>query len=154
MHRLERLREVVDDILRRQPDEVERRCGFVHLYGVAIVAALLALKRGMDPEIATTAGMLHDISSYKTADPTNHADLSAVEAKRILKELGNFTEDEIVAICCAISNHSDKQGTHSDFCELLKDADVLQHHLYNTSLPPHEKYIERLKSLRKELGLS
>jgi hypothetical protein len=24
----------VDDVLRAQPDEEERRCGFVHLYGV------------------------------------------------------------------------------------------------------------------------
>ena len=153
MHRLERLREVVDDILRRQPDEVERRCGFVHLYGVAATAALLALKRGMDPELCTAAGMLHDIWAYKSGDPANHAELGAPEAERILRELGDYTEDEISAICAAIARHSDKRGIHTDLCELLKDADVLQHHLYNTSLTPHEKHVERLNDLRSELGV-
>ncbi|MBN1976731.1 MAG: hypothetical protein JW918_04965 [Anaerolineae bacterium] len=43
MNRVESVRQVVDGILRRQPDVAERRCGFVHLYGVAQACALLAL---------------------------------------------------------------------------------------------------------------
>lgn len=153
MGRLERLREVIDEILRQQPDQVESRCGFVHLYGVAATCAILALKRGLDPELCTTAGMLHDIWAYKTGSPANHAEFGAAEAERMLIESGNYTDEEILAIRSAILHHSDKQEIHDDMCELLKDADVLQHHLYNTSLPTHEKHTKRLSSLRKELGI-
>ena len=56
MDRTEQVRQVVDEILRGQPDEEERRCGFIHLYGVAQACALLALKRGLDAELCTVAG--------------------------------------------------------------------------------------------------
>jgi uncharacterized protein len=154
MNRVELVRQVVDEIVRRQPDVEERRCGFVHLYGVAQTCALLALKRGLDPELCTVAGMLHDIWSYKTGDPTNHATLGCVEAQKILSELGHFTQEEIAVISEAISYHSDKGEVDGTIDELLKDADVLQHFLYNTSLPPHEWVKGRLPQILGELGLS
>lgn len=82
MNRVESVRHVIDEILQRQPDVEERRCGFVHLYGVAQSCALLALKRGLDTELCTVAGMLHDIWNYETGDPTDHATLGSVEAQR------------------------------------------------------------------------
>lgn len=69
MHPLESLRQQIDAILRAQPDDDERRCGCVHLYGVAQAAAMLALRRGLDPTLATAAGMLHDIATYHTGEP-------------------------------------------------------------------------------------
>jgi hypothetical protein len=48
MHRLKKIRQIVDEICRQQPEIVEGRCGFVHLYGVSAAAALLALRRGLD----------------------------------------------------------------------------------------------------------
>jgi uncharacterized protein len=153
MDRLEQARRVVDDILRGQPDEVERRCGFVHLYGVSQACALLALKRGLDVQLCAMAGMLHDISTYKRGDPTDHDRLSALEAERILGELGRFTAAEIAAICQAISRHRAKGEIDGDVDELLKDADVLQHYLYNPGFtaPPKEK--PRLESVLTELGV-
>jgi hypothetical protein len=35
MNRTEQVRQIVDEILRGQSGDLERRCGFVHLYGVA-----------------------------------------------------------------------------------------------------------------------
>lgn len=61
MNRTEQVRQTVDEILRGQPDDLERRCGFVNLYGIAQACALLALKRGLDVELGTIAGMLHDL---------------------------------------------------------------------------------------------
>lgn len=153
MSRLERLRKVIDDIVRQQPDEVESRCGFVHLYGVAATSAMLALKRGFDVELCTTAGMLHDIWAYKTGNSENHAELSALEAERILRESDEYTCEEISVIRSAIRSHSAKDRVDDEWCELLKDADVLQHHLYNPLLPVHEKHSERLKSLFSELNM-
>lgn len=66
VNRIEKLRKVVDEILLRQSNEDNLCCGFVHLYGVATICSILAIKRGLNPEIASAAGMLHDIYSYRT----------------------------------------------------------------------------------------
>lgn len=151
MNRLERVRQRVDEILRQQPDAEEGRSGFVHLYGVAAVGALLALKRGLNPELCSVAGMLHDIWSYKTGDPEDHAPLSAGEADRILQELGGFTDEERCIIGRAITHHSDKGAVDGPMDELLKDADVLQHYLYNTSAPVAASRQRRLSAVLSEL---
>ena len=152
-NRVESVRQVVDEILRQQPDVEERRCGFVHLYGVAQSCALLALKRGLDPDLCTVAGMLHDIWSYKAGDPADHAALGFVEAQRIMSELGCLAETEIAAVGTAIAHHSDKGAVHGELDELLKDADVLQHHLYNTAFDPYEHEKTRLTRILDELGI-
>jgi uncharacterized protein len=139
MDRLELVRQAVDDIVRRQPDLEERRCGFIHLYGVSAICVLLAMERGLDPQLCAIAGMLHDIWSYKTGDPTDHARLSAGEAERILSELGCFTQDEIAVVCKAISCHSAKDRVDGEMAELLKDADVFQHCLYNPALIENQR---------------
>ena len=154
LDRLEAVREVVDGILRRQPDKMESRCGFVHLYGVAAIASLLALKRGVDPQLSAVAGMLHDVATYQTGDSTDHARRSSREAGKILRETGCFTPEEIPAICTAILHHSSKEEVHSKFDELLKDADVLQHYLYNTSSALIEKERGRLVGVLRELGMA
>ncbi len=159
MNRLELIRESVDRILRQQSDEEERRCGFVHLYGVSAVCVLLAMKRGLDPEVCAVAGMLHDISSYRTGQPTDHARLSAVDAERILLQSGIFAPDEVAAICEAVARHSDKDAQDGDLAEALKDADVLQHYLYNPALfagnptLASPRYRRRLDRVLADLGL-
>jgi len=104
-HRLERLRQIIDKGLRQQPDLEEGRCGFVHLYGVAALCALLAIKRGLDQELCTTAGMLHDIWQHKYYPVEDHAHLSAKEAEEILVSCGGYAQEEIAIICDAIRNH-------------------------------------------------
>jgi len=155
MDRLEKVRQVVDEILRQQPDLEERRCGFVHLYGVAQTCALLALQRGMDPQICATMGMLHDIATYRSGDPTNHAQRSAVEARAILSETGAYSQAEIDQICQAISTHSAKGNVDGELAELLKDADVLQHHFYNPALPkkPDPHWRRRFENIMAEMAI-
>ena len=152
-NRVELVRQVIDEILRQQPDVEERRCGFVHLYGVAQACALLALKRGLDVELCTIAGMFHDIWNYKSGNPTDDNVLGSAEAQKIMSDLGCFTEEEISAVGTAILRHSDKGRVHGDFDELLKDADVLQHYLYNTTCEPRECMRARLGKMLDELGV-
>ena len=156
MDRLEVVREIVDEIVRQQPDLAERRCGFVHLYGVSAICVLLALKRDLDPQVCGIAGMLHDISSYKTDDSTDHARRSAREAEIILQEASVFTATEIREICVAIAQHRTKAEVDGNLSELLKDADVIQHYLYNPMLPenPALKWEQRLHDALRELGLA
>lgn len=58
-------------------------------------------------------------------------------------------------ICDAVYNHSDKEIAHSDFNEILKDADVFQHCLYNPmfEIKSHEKNrYEKLKLVLKYMS--
>ncbi len=154
MNRLEKLREKVDALLRLQPDPVERRCGFVHLYGVSGMCVLLADRRGLDAELAATAGMLHDLSTYETGDPTEHARHSALRAQELLAEMGDFAPDEIGMIAEAIRTHSAKDRVDGPLAELLKDADVLQHCLYNPFLRASlEETPVRLSAMLVELSI-
>ena len=109
--------------------------------------------RGLDAELCTVAGMLHDLATYKSGDPTDHGRRSAILAREILSDLGCFTESEIAIICGAIAHHRIKGEVHGAYDELLKDADVLAHTLYNTQLPPIEKERARLSALCTELGI-
>ena len=113
-NRIEKVRAYVDDVLLHMTDTVERRCAYVHLYGVAQACAMIALKRKENVELAIVAGMLHDIFSYKTM------------------------------------NHQD----HAHFTEILIDADVLQHYLYNPFFTVTEVDKKRLENLKREFGLS
>jgi len=151
LNRLELVRTYIDNILNNKADKYDARCGFVHLYSVAGYCSLLAHLRNLNCKIASVIGMLHDISTYITGDPTNHAKLSVIESKNILSTIGCFSEEEINIICTAIGFHSNKLEIHSDYDELLKDADVLQHYLYNTSFAIAEKEKHRLDRLIKEL---
>ena len=136
MDKLEAIRQIVDEIIRQQPDIEESRCGFVHLYGVSAICAMLALQRGLDPTLCAVAGMLHDIWNYKVGDSPDHGRLSAIEAEKIMNNVGSFTTREIAAVYLAISRHSDKDSINGEMDELLKDADVLQHYLYNPGRKP------------------
>jgi len=153
MNRIEQLRTYIDDILLQMEDVVERRCAYIHLYGVAQSCALIAKKRKLNAELATMSGMLHDFYLYKYMDNFNHAHKGAVLAKEVLKELSITTEEETDQICAAIYNHSDKAIINSDFDELLKDADVMQHCLYNPTIEIMAHETERFERLRKEFGL-
>ena len=131
MNRIEVLRKYIDEVLLNMTDAVERRCAYVHLYGVAQSCALIALKRGENVELAVIAGMLHDIYSYAKMDTVDHARKSATLAREILARLQITNDDETRIICDAINTHSDKKLTHSPFDEVLKDADAFQFWLYN-----------------------
>ena len=154
MNRIEILREYIDVVLLNMTDVGERRAGYVHLYGVAQGCALIAQKRGEDAELATMAGMLHDIYSYARMDPQDHARQGAILAKGILESLRITNDDESRMICDAIYTHSEKEAAHSDFNEVLKDADVFQQCLYNPTVeiqaPERKNRYERLK---REFGI-
>ena len=135
--RLDAARKLVDDLIKAIPDEEEKRCAYVHLYGVGLMASLLALKRGFSretAELAGIAGMLHDLLAYvdSAADGAEHAHPCADFAKaQVLDRLDCLTDGEKAMIYAGIYNHSDKGAAGSDFDELVKDADCAQHALRN-----------------------
>ncbi|MDD7794272.1 HD domain-containing protein [Clostridium sp. 'White wine YQ'] len=153
MNRLEEIRKLINNILIEGNISEEKSGVFAHLYGVSNTCSLLALKRGLNVEISAVIGMLHDISTYKTHYTPEHGILGAIEAKKILEESKLFNENEITIVCSAISKHSNKNDIDNEYDEVLKDADVLQHYLYNTSFEVNEKEKDRLSKILSELGI-
>ena len=151
MNRLDLVRNEIDFILMNLTNVEQRREGYIHIYGVAQNCTLLAIKRGLDIELCTIIGTLHDIYTYKVGYVKEHALLGATIAESFLKELKLFTNDEIEIVRNAISHHSDKKSIQDEYSELIKDADVLQNSLYNTSFDVKHK--KRLKKAYKDFSI-
>ena len=158
-NRLEELRFVVKNLILENGHSVAEF--FSHLYSVSKFAAMLALKRGLNPEIAATCGMLHDIYQVTAGTSEQHGAKGAVVAEEILRQLGLYSDEEIKIITTAIHWHSKKRKVHGPYEELLKDADVMCHFFYNTDFPvkymgmfPHlEKGRARYENLLAEFGI-
>ena len=140
--RLDEARGLIDAIIMEIDSEADKRGAYVHLYGVGLLASLLALKRGFDrktAEMAEIAGMLHDLLTYvdRASDTDDHAHACADYAKeRVLDHLPCFSDAEKAMIYQGVYNHSDKGVVGDPFDELIKDADAAQHSLRN----PMEDY--------------
>ena len=130
----------------------DRRIKYTHLLAVSQFASLLALRRDVDVELACIAGLLHDIHSFLTGEAEGHAARGAEEASGILMALGCFDQLEIDRVCQAIARHSSKGAVDEPLDEVLKDADVLQHHMYNPLWPIDPREQSRYDAILRELG--
>ena len=151
-NRLEKLREEIDSLISKE-DFGKTRMYISHMYGVARFCTLLAMKRNMNIELATTCGMLHDIFYMTGGSSENHAVEGAIQAEGIIKSMNIYSDDEIKIIISAISKHSEKSTVHEPYDELLKDADVMDHCFYNTDFPIAEREKVRYNNLLMEFGL-
>lgn len=153
MSRLKDLRKAVDAELNRMEDP-DRRIGAAnHLYGVSLAATMIAKKRGMDPEIAAMAAMLHDLHAYRSGSYDDHAHKGAALARDILGRLGLTDEAETDMICSAIYHHDDKLAVDGPMDEVLKDADVIHHCMNDLSKAVKDKEKARFESLCREFGM-
>ena len=152
--RLDETRNIIDPMIKGIGDEESKRGAYVHLYGVGLLASLIALKRGYSREIAELAeiaGMLHDLLTYidRAEDTDDHAHKCAEYAKEhVLKKLKSFTDEELDMIYSGIYNHSDKKVKGCWFDEIIKDADAAQHALRN----PREDYFYRMPRIQQVLN--
>ncbi len=153
MGRLKELREYVNGKLNEIPDEDKRNSAIVHLYGVSLAATMIAKKRGLDPELASMAAMLHDLYAYESGSYDDHAHKGADLARRILAELRFTSDEETEQICSAIYHHDDKLVVDSPMDEVLKDADVIHHCMNDLSKAIKEKEQARYDRLCKEFGM-
>ena len=153
MSRLKELRKYVDTELNRIEDPDKRTSAIAHLYGVSLAATMIAKKLGLDPEIASMAAMLHDMHAYKTGSYEDHAHKGAELAKEILEKLKLTDGTETDMICSAIYHHDDKLVVDSPMDELLKDADVIDHCLKDSSKAVKEKEQARFDRLCAEFGI-
>lgn len=152
-NRIEILRNFIEQLFFRESEDIKIRFNYLnHMSAVSQFCALIALKRGANVELATMSGLLHDYYTYKTLDSDDHAEKGAVLAREVLNKLKITTDDETDLICSAIHNHSSKGHKHSSFDEVLVDADVLQHGLFNITKPIVEWEKARFVKLANEFG--
>lgn len=153
MSRLKELRKYVDSEINKIEDTDKRTSAIAHLYGVSLAATMIAKKRGLDPELAAMAAMLHDLHAYKTGSYDDHAHKGADLAREILGERKLTDGTETDMICSAIYHHDDKLVVDSPMDELLKDADVIDHCLKDSSKAVKEKEQARFDKLCAEFGM-
>ena len=153
MSRLKELRKYVDAEINKIEDPDKRTSAIAHLYGVSVAATMIAQKRGMDPEVASMAAMLHDLYAYKTGSYDDHAHKGADLAREILEKLQLTDDAETDAICSAIYHHDDKLVVDDPFDEILKDADVIHHVMNDLSKEIKDKELKRYEDLCKEFGM-
>ena len=153
MGRLKDLRKYVNAEIDKIEDADKRTGAIAHLYGVSLAATMIAKKRGLDPEIASMAAMLHDLYAYKTGSYEDHAHKGADIAGEILRELGLTNAEETEVICSAIYHHDDKLVVDGPMDEVLKDADVIHHCMNDLSKPIKEKEQARYDKLCAEFGM-
>ena len=141
MSRIKDLQKQVHKILEKIEDGDRRLKAVSHLHGVALAAAVLAKKRGEDAELATMAGLLHDLYAYKSGSYDDHARLGAEYARKLLEKLEITTPEETDVICRAVLHHDSKAEIDGPMDEILKDADVIHHSLSDPTkeIKPHEQ---------------
>ena len=154
MSRIKDLQKQVNKVLEKLEDGDRRLKAASHLHGVALAAAMLAKVRGENAELATMAGLLHDLYAYKSGSYDDHAQLGADYARKLLDKLAVTSPEETDVICTAIRHHDSKAETNGPMDEILKDADVIDHSLSDPTkeVKPHEA--ARYARLCAELGLA
>ncbi|MGI6239288.1 MAG: HD domain-containing protein [Christensenellales bacterium] len=119
-------------LLDKNPDYAP--VGIAHLGYAACLCALIARARGLDMELAQTAGYLHDLwlhwhHPYDAETARRHASEGAILAEGMLRETRAYTDDEIYTVRRMIENHDFTDQTHDGMSEVMKDADMLSHYL-------------------------
>lgn len=161
-------REVTKLLLKNKlPDEKRENSivwEFKHHAGCVQIGRILAQKRKLDVELAEIICVLHDIYAIIEGKYNNHAKLGADIARKILEDSGDFSPSEIETITEAIAHHSDKHKyTNKPYVELAKDADIFECSLYagakgfyrlHKPKSVFKEYVNRIKKVRLELGLS
>ncbi|MFR1724042.1 HD domain-containing protein [Emergencia timonensis] len=124
----------------------------IHMASSARCAWLLAMQRGVEPELAACAAAVHDYGRILTGKQKNHAEEGYEPVKAFLTETGIFNEEEIEIIALAVKNHSLKTETGSPIEEIVKDADVIDCYQYGCPFDRPEKEV-RYNKWRKENGI-
>ncbi|MFW6310726.1 MAG: HD domain-containing protein [Nanoarchaeota archaeon] len=121
---------------------------------------MLALKRGLDMEVASIAAAFHDIAVVVTKKKKNHAEKSEKIIKDFIyeynqsarKNLPKITEEETDIIIKAARLHSRKEDkSDNPMVELIKDVDSFDRYLHG--IKSEGAYLERCIKVIEELDL-
>ena len=136
------------------------RWSLMHMYSSSQLAKLLAIRRGIDPELAGIAAALHDIGVVMTKKHEGHAEAALPYVYDFVErynresgtKLSTMIQEETEAIVKAVVQHSEKELNSNDpFVELLRDVDSLDAYLHGVEIEGGR--LERCKKVMKELGI-
>ncbi|MHA1211784.1 MAG: HD domain-containing protein [Candidatus Heimdallarchaeota archaeon] len=134
----------------------------MHMFSTTQIGKLLALKRGLDPELAALTCAFHDIYSFFTGKHKDHGLLAEKIIREIVEEYNTTWRDELAEITPlevdrmvnAIVVHSDKVSVSDDpLAELLKDADTLDSYLDGFTQDTESTRIQRVNKVFKEFAI-
>lgn len=137
------------------------RWNIMHMYSSSQLAKLLAMHRGINPELAAIAAALHDIGAVVTKKHAGHAEAAPPYIYDFLErfnrasksKLLQVNQEEAEAIVQAVVQHSEKESDSKDpFIELLRDVDSLDAYLHGVKIEGGR--LERSKRVMKELGIA
>jgi uncharacterized protein len=132
------------------------------MYSTMQIAKLLALKRGLNPELAGLTCALHDIHTLLTGSTKNHGLNADNHIKEIISEynkqftgkLPEITREEEERITNAIKVHSDKISVSDDpLTELLRDVDSIDSFLHGMIQGKNSGRIPRGNKVLKEFSI-
>ena len=135
------------------------RWNIMHMYSTSQLAKLLAIRRGLDPELAGIAAALHDIAVVTTKRNEGHAQLAEKYIDDFIEAYNGkagakgapLTEEDRDQIVRAVAQHSDKVTDSGDpFVELLRDVDSLDRCLHGIKM--EEAHVVRCDKMMRELG--
>ena len=117
----------------------------IHMVGSARLAWLMAEERGEDPCLAACACSVHDIGRVLTGRQEGHAEAGCQACREFLAPLDLFSPAELDTISSIVANHSKKDVRGTALEEIIKDADVVDTHLYGNPFPSpfHKERFER-----------
>lgn len=152
------LEEKVFESVQKMKEE-QKLPAVIHLSGVATLCSLLAAKRNLDVELCRSAGLLHDLWLFcncpvSVEQHVKHGFYGSLLAEKILRSVSHYSEEEIATICKMIENHNDKDVIQSEYDEILKDADALQHYLNGGAYDAHYRYNGHNTKVLCELGVN
>lgn len=124
----------------------------VHLGSCTGIGQILAIKRGVDLELAAMACAIHDYGRIITGKQADHAVNAYAPLKEFLTACAMFSSEEVELLALSARNHSSKAETGTAIEEIVKDADVLDCYYYGQELARPEQR-ERLARVYAELGM-
>jgi uncharacterized protein len=140
--------------------ELPMRWHIMHMYSSSQLAVVLALRRGLNPELAGMAAALHDLGLVTTKNEEGHAEAAEKYVRdffgryhaRTRGRLPEIMEEEENKIIKAIVRHGQKEVYSDDsLVELLKDVDSLDGYLHGGKAEGAR--LERVLRVVKELGI-
>lgn len=163
--RVRRLNRVLSGLLSEMKDltddgrDLPIRWHIMHMYSCSQLAKLLAMRRGIELELAGIAAALHDLGAVMTGKRDRHAEVAATYVRDFLNryhtEFGTtlppITEEETDRILMATVRHSEKDTVSKDpLVELLKDVDSLDGYLHGVKTDGAR--LERCRRTLRDLG--
>lgn len=137
------------------------RWHIMHMYSSSQLAKILAIHRGIEPELAGIAAALHDIGLVMTKRREGHDRAAKNYVYGFLErynresgaELPKIATEEMDRIVKAIVRHREKKIYSDDpLAELIKDVDSLDRYLHGVYTEGH--HLERCNRVMNELRLN